>query len=263
MHGLMKVRDFTVVIPARYASSRLPAKPLALIGDKPMVLHVAERARASGAAAVWVATDHSEIESVCRAYGVDVLMTRSDHLSGTDRIAEVALRLNLSDDAIVVNVQGDEPLIPPGIISAVAGRLAAHPDAAVATASHAIDRVTEFVNPNVVKVVTDTRGYALYFSRALIPYARDTFVAGSTPVALPAGLPAQRHVGLYAYRVAFLRTYADLGPCDLERFESLEQLRALWHGYRIVVETLAEAPPGGVDTPEDLERVRQVLARTV
>lgn len=250
---------FTVVIPARYASTRLPAKPLADLGGKPMVVRVAERASRSGAAAVWVATDHPDIEHACKSHGVQVLVTRADHPSGTDRLAEVVDQLRLADDAIVVNVQGDEPLMPPSLVAAVAGRLAAEPAAAIATACHAIATPEELFSPTVVKVVCDHAGRALYFSRAPIPFARDDFA--QTRDALPAGYRAFRHVGIYAYRVAFLREYAALAPADMERFESLEQLRALWHGYRIVVIEAPEAPPAGVDVPADLERVRRAFDR--
>lgn len=219
-----------------------------------MVVRVAEQARTSGAGAVWVATDHADIEAACLAHGVDVMMTRADHPSGTDRIAEVAQRLGLAPDTIVVNVQGDEPLMPPALIRSVADRLAADPDAAIATACHAIRDPAEFFNPNVVKVVTDLRGNALYFSRAPIPYARDAFAMRRD--ALPADLPAFRHIGIYAYRVKFLATYASLAATALERVEALEQLRALAHGYRIAVAVSDQAPPAGVDTPADLDRVR-------
>ena len=223
-----------------------------------MVVRVAERAALSGADATWVATDHAEIEAACRAHGVAVMLTRPDHRSGTDRIAEVAERLALPAEAIVVNVQGDEPLMATALVSAVATRLADDADAAIATAAHPIDSAAEFFNPSVVKVVCDVRGRARYFSRAPIPYARDAFATGTA--VLPAGLPAYRHIGLYAYRVSFLQAYAKLPPCDLEHFEALEQLRALWHGYGISVVVTPNAPPGGVDTPEDLARVRGLFA---
>jgi len=249
---------FTVLIPARYASTRFPGKPLADLGGKPMVVRVAERARAAGADRVAVATDDARIAAAVEAHGYAVCMTRSDHPTGTDRLAEAALQMGLGDDAIVVNVQGDEPLLEPGLIRAMAATLAARPDAAIATACHAIADPAEAFSPHVVKVVLDHAGYALYFSRATIPWARDAFAAGRD--ALPAGLPLYRHYGLYAYRVGFLRAFPSLAPAPIERFEALEQLRALWHGYRIAVEVTTGTPAPGVDTPEDLERVRALFA---
>lgn len=250
---------FQVVIPARYASSRLPAKPLADIGGKPMIVRVLERAREAGADGVWVATDHPDIAAVVAAHGGEVVLTRADHPSGTDRLAEVVAQLGWSDDTIVVNVQGDEPLMDPALIAAVARALAEDGEAAIATACHPLHSAEEFFNPNVVKVVCDARQRALYFSRAPIPWARDAFAADRG--ALPAELPARRHIGLYAYRAAFLRRYATLAPAPLEGWEALEQLRALWHGYPIRVLEIAEAPPAGVDTQEDLERVRREFDR--
>ncbi len=251
--------DFVVVIPARYASTRLPGKPLLDIGGKPMVVHVAERARASGASAVIVATDHADIAAAVEAHGFTAMMTRSDHASGTDRIAEVAARHKLTADTIVVNVQGDEPLIDPALISAVANQLAAHADAAIATVCCPLTEAAQMAGSSVVKVVLDKNGYALYFSRAPIPFARDAFASGI--LALPPGLPAYRHIGLYAYRVQFLACYAQLAPAAIEEAEALEQLRALWHGYRISVAIAAAAPHAGVDTPADLEVARKLLAR--
>ncbi|HJV25689.1 MAG TPA: 3-deoxy-manno-octulosonate cytidylyltransferase [Aromatoleum sp.] len=251
--------DFNVVIPARYASTRLPGKPLADIGGKPMVVRVLDQARKAGAASVWVASDDGRVLDAVRAAGADALMTRADHPSGTDRLAEVVEALEWSDDAIVVNVQGDEPQIDPDLIRAVAEALAADPDAAIATAAHPIADAGEFFNANVVKVVCDARAHALYFSRAPIPWPRDAFAADRS--AVPEGLPVQRHIGIYAYRVAFLRRYAELAPSPLEGWEALEQLRALWHGYRIRVLSVAEAPAAGIDTPEDLARVRAVFDR--
>ena len=249
---------FTVVIPARYASARLPGKPLADIAGKPMVVHVADRARESGAQEVIVATDDGRIHEAVAKHGHDVMMTRLDHLSGTDRIAEIAITRAWPDDLIVVNVQGDEPRIPPQLVRAVAAQLADHRDAAIATACHHIDSVTEMFDPNVVKVVLDKQGYAAYFSRAPIPYARDAFKAD--PSRLPAGLPVYRHLGLYAYRCSFLKIYSTLAPAAVEQFESLEQLRALWHGYRISVAVTDQAPDAGVDTPEDLEKMRRAFS---
>ena len=247
---------FIAVIPARRESTRLPGKPLADIAGKPMVVHVAARAVASGAKNVVVATDDREIESVVVAHGYQAMLTRADHASGTDRIAEVAARLDLADDAIVVNVQGDEPLIPPGLIAQVAATLAGSPDCAIATASHAIESSAELFDPNVVKVVVDARGHALYFSRAPIPWARDAFARDARPASAASSITAFRHIGLYAYRAAFLFAFAKLPPSPLEELEALEQLRALWHGYRIAVFETDAALPAGVDTPADLERVR-------
>ena len=249
---------FTVIIPARYASARLPGKPLADIAGKPMVVRVALRAQQAGADRVVVATDDDRIEAAVAAHGIAVCLTRSDHPTGTDRLAEAAQLLGLSDDAIVVNVQGDEPLLSPTLIRAMAELLGAHPDAAIATACHPIADEAEAFNPNVVKVVLDHRNYALYFSRATIPWARDAFSGGR--VSVPQGLPIYRHYGLYAYRAGFLRAYPMLAPAAVERFEALEQLRALWHGFRIVVEVTGGTPAPGIDTPEDLERVRALFA---
>lgn len=249
---------FTVLIPARYASTRLPGKPLLDIAGKPMVVRVAERARASGAARVVVATDDERIRAAVADHGIDVLMTRSSHPTGTDRLAEAAAQLGLDDKAIVVNVQGDEPLLEPELIHTVADTLTAHADASIATACHLIDDPAEAFNPNVVKVVLDRDGYALYFSRATIPWARDDFAAAAKKI--PLGLPLYRHYGLYAYRVSFLRHYPTLTPAPIERFEALEQLRALWHGHRIIVSITHGAPAPGVDTEQDLERVRAVFA---
>jgi 3-deoxy-manno-octulosonate cytidylyltransferase (CMP-KDO synthetase) len=249
---------FLVVIPARYASSRLHAKPLADIAGKPMVVHVAERAQESGARAVWVATDHQLVFDAVRAHGHQAMMTRADHPTGTDRIAEVAEQLGLADDEVVVNVQGDEPLIAPELIVAVARSLASRREASIATACHPITDIESLLNPNVVKVVLDHAGDALYFSRAPIPYPRDSFALKES--ALPGGLPSYRHIGIYAYRASFLRLYGRLEPAAVERFEALEQLRALWHGHRIAVAIAAHAPEAGVDTADDLERVRRSLA---
>jgi 3-deoxy-manno-octulosonate cytidylyltransferase (CMP-KDO synthetase) len=249
---------FTVIIPARYASTRLPGKPLADLAGKPMVVRVAERAARAGAARVVVATDDARIEEAVRAHGIAACLTSDAHATGTDRLAEAAHLLGLADDAIVVNVQGDEPLLSPALIRAMAELLAAHADAAIATACHPITDPAEAFNPNVVKVVLDRQRYALYFSRAPIPWARDAFAAGRDRV--PEGLPLYRHYGLYAYRVGFLRAFPALAPAPIERFEVLEQLRALWHGYRIVVDITAGTPAPGVDTAEDLERVRALFS---
>ena len=249
--------EFIVVIPARMASSRLPNKPLADIGGLPMVVRVARQALKSHAARVLVATDHADVVDACLQHGIEAVLTRADHACGTDRLAEVVQQLSLGDDAVLVNVQGDEPLIEPGLIDRLAGLL---DDATLpmATLAHPLTSAAEMFNPNVVKVVLDQRGRALYFSRAPIPYARDAFAVDRG--ALPAGLPVLRHIGMYAYRAGFLKTYTELAPAPLETFEALEQLRALWYGYPIAVATVDDAPPAGVDTPEDLARVQGMFA---
>ena len=245
---------FSVVIPARFASSRLPGKALADIAGKPMIVRVAERARESGALHVCIATDHEGIRESVERHGFAALMTRSDHLTGTDRVAEIMQSQNFKPEDIVVNVQGDEPLIEPGLIRAVAGLLSEAPEAAIATACHPIHDAAEMFDPNVVKVVLDHEGYARYFSRAPIPWARDAFARSTS--ALPPGLPCYRHIGVYAYRARFLTNFPRLAPSPLEQFEALEQLRALWHGFPIAVAVRHDAPHPGVDTPEDLERAR-------
>jgi 3-deoxy-manno-octulosonate cytidylyltransferase (CMP-KDO synthetase) len=250
--------EFRVVIPARFASTRLPGKPLADIAGKPMVVRVAEAAERSGAAEVLIATDDARVAAAAQAHGKTVVMTRSDHPSGTDRLAEVASQRGWTDEVIVVNVQGDEPLLDPQLICDVAAALERDAEAVIATAAHPISSATEFFNPNVVKLVADARGRALYFSRAPIPWARDDFAADRET--LPPNLGALRHIGLYAYRTGFLRCYQSLPPAACEQLESLEQLRALWHGFPIQVLLCDEAPMAGVDTPEDLERVRQFFA---
>ncbi len=250
--------SFRVVIPARFASTRLPGKPLADIAGKPMVVRVAEAAVASGAAEVIVATDDERIEEAVRAHGHRAVMTRADHPSGTDRIAEVVDLLDWKDEAIVVNVQGDEPLIDPRLIGAVAAALASDDVASIATAAHRISDLAEFMSPHVVKVVTAANGHALYFSRAPIPWHRDGLAQPTER--LPAQLVAQRHIGVYAYRASFLRRYRSLPPAPLEQWEALEQLRALWHGFHIRVIECAHPPAPGVDSPEDLERVRRLFA---
>jgi 3-deoxy-manno-octulosonate cytidylyltransferase (CMP-KDO synthetase) len=253
------VTRFVVIVPARLASTRLPRKPLADIGGVPMVVRVARAALGSGAAQVAVAADSAEIVDACRAHGIEALLTRADHASGTDRLAEAVEHLRLADDAVVVNVQGDEPLMPAAVVRRVAEALADRADCAIATACHPLHDAAEFFSPNVVKVVMDASGRALYFSRAPIPWSRDAFASGRDR--LPPGLPARRHVGLYAYRAGFLRRFPLLPPAPLEQHESLEQLRALAHGFGIAVIELPEALPAGVDTPEDLERVRALLLR--
>ena len=239
--------SFTVIVPARYASTRFPGKPLADLAGKPMVVHVCERAKQSGAAAVHVATDDQRIADAVRSHGHSVVMTGSDHASGTDRLAEAAELLGLADEEIVVNVQGDEPLIAPALIREVAQLLAARRAASMATACHAIHDGATAASPNVVKVVLDAQGYALYFSRAEIPYPREP------------GTPTYRHAGIYAYRVRFLREYAALPPAPIEKAEALEQLRALWHGHRIAVVVSETDIPPGVDTPHDLQAVLRML----
>lgn len=248
---------FIVVIPARYGSSRFPGKPLADIGGKPMVVRVAERAVKSGAAEVVVATDHEKIARAVERHGYDVMMTRRDHETGTDRLAEVVMRRGYGPRSIIVNVQGDEPMVAPSLIRRVAENLAAHREARIATACHPVRDVEDLENPNVVKVVLDNAGLALYFSRAPIPYARDAYADGIGSV--PAGLPVYRHLGIYAYRASFLLEFKTLSPAAIERFEALEQLRALAHGYRISVAITRNAPHPGIDTPQDLERIQRLL----
>lgn len=256
------MQDFYAVIPARYASTRLPGKPLADIAGKPMVVRVAERAAMSGAREVWVATDHAAVAEAVRAHGHQVCMTSPDCVSGTDRLAEVVTQRGWPDDAVVVNVQGDEPLIDPELVRRTAQLLHARGDAAMATVCHPLHDVREVFNPNVVKVVLDAQGYALYFSRAPIPWARDAYPSAfSLPLSLPPGLPVYRHVGLYAYRVGFLKVYPRLSRPPVEEYEALEQLRALWHGHRIAVITTEHPSLPGVDTEDDLERVRYLYTQ--
>ena len=250
--------SFTVLIPARLASTRLPNKPLADISGAPMVVRVAQRAMQSTAARTVVATDSTEIIEKCAAFGVSAVLTRADHPSGSDRLAEACSVLGLADDDIVVNVQGDEPLIDPALIDAVARLLNDRPDCAMSTAAHSIDQLADFLNPNVVKVVLDAHQTALYFSRASIPAGRD--FAGKAWWESGSLLPKPlRHVGIYGYRVGFLRQFPSLSQAPLEQLESLEQLRALWHGHRIAVHITDDAPGPGVDTPEDLERARKLF----
>ena len=240
------MNKFVVVIPARYASSRFPGKPLADLGGKPMVVRVCERAAKSGAAGVHVATDDERIAAAVRAAGYSALMTRADHVSGTDRLAEAAKRLKLKDREIVVNVQGDEPLIAPRLIKQVAALLDKRKDAEVSTACHALHE--GFDNPNIVKVVLDREGYALYFSRSKIPYPREV------------GGTCYRHAGIYGYRVGFLKRFSKLKVAPIEKAEALEQLRVLWHGYRIAVTVSETEILPGVDTPQDLEAVRKMIS---
>jgi 3-deoxy-manno-octulosonate cytidylyltransferase (CMP-KDO synthetase) len=241
---------FTVLIPARLASTRLPNKPLADIGGLPMIVRVAQRAKLSGASRVVVACDSQQIADACALHGISAVLTKIDHPSGSDRLAQACDLLGLKDDEIVVNVQGDEPLMDPLLINAVAEILNTLPDASMGTAAHAIESDADLSNPNVVKVVLDAANHALYFSRSLIPYNRDAHPLAPQPL---------RHVGIYSYRVGFLRQFPTLAQAPIEVSEALEQLRALWHGHRIAVHVTASAPGTGVDTPEDLERVRRLF----
>jgi 3-deoxy-manno-octulosonate cytidylyltransferase (CMP-KDO synthetase) len=248
---------YKVVIPARYASSRLPGKPLRELLGKPMLQHVYEAATQCAAGQVVIATDDERIEMVATDFGAQVCMTSSEHASGTDRLAEVVDKLGWSDDTIVVNLQGDEPLMPPALIDQVATDLAANPEAAIATVATPVVAVGEFFDPNVVKVVTNQAGYALYFSRASIPWDRDLLNNGAK--ALPIGIVPLRHIGIYSYRVGYLRRYADMRPCPLEQAEQLEQLRALWYGELIHVAEASQRPGPGVDTEDDVVIAEQLL----
>lgn len=254
----MSPASFKIVIPARYASSRLPGKPLVEILGRPMLLHVIDRARESQAQEILVATDDERILKLAESAGVTALMTSPDHQSGSERLAEVVERLGWADDVILVNLQGDEPAMPAQLIDQVAADMAAFPDAVMTTLGSPLQDVQELFNPNVVKLVTDAKGYASYFSRAPIPWQRDAFADGR-PTELPANTSFLRHIGLYAYRAGFLRRYLAWPPSPLEQAESLEQLRVLWHGKRIHVSTCQVRPGPGVDTPEDLETAAQAL----
>lgn len=250
---------FSVIIPARLASSRLPEKALLDIAGKPMVVRVAERAQASGAANIWVATDSPEILRACQAHQIQALLTRADHPSGSDRLAEAIDLLELDDEEIILNVQGDEPLMPPQLIDGVASELAARPAAVMATAACPITQAGSFSNPNIVKLVINQQGLAMYFSRAPIPWPRDAAqaqTAGQTPI--PEHLSPLHHIGIYAYRAKFLRRFPKLAPAKIEQCEALEQLRVLWHGYPIVVHVTQQAPAPGVDTAADLALVRSL-----
>lgn len=246
--------SFVVIIPARYASTRLPGKPLVDINGKPMIVHVLERARESGAERIIVATDHEEVARAVEAAGGEVCMTRADHQSGTERLAEVVEKCGFADDTVIVNVQGDEPAIPPAIIRQLAENLT-HSAAGMATLAVPIDSAEEAFNPNAVKVVRDAQGYALYFSRATIPWDRDRFAQSRDAI----GDTLLRHIGIYGYRAGFIRSYVTWEPSLLERIEMLEQLRVLWYGEKIHVDVAREVPGTGVDTPEDLERVRAAM----
>ncbi len=250
-------QSFKVVIPARYASTRLPGKPLRELLGKPMLQHVWEAARQCGADQIVIATDDERIGNAAKKFGAEVCMTATNHASGTDRLGEVVATLGWSDDTIVVNVQGDEPLMPPGLIDQVATDLAANGEASLATVATPLVAAGEFFDPNVVKVVTDQAGYALYFSRAPIPWDRDLLMDGLK--ALPIGIVPLRHIGIYAYRVGYLNRYAEMRPCPLEQAEQLEQLRALWYGERIHVAEAGQRPGPGVDTEDDLLIAEELL----
>jgi 3-deoxy-manno-octulosonate cytidylyltransferase (CMP-KDO synthetase) len=252
---------YTVLIPARLASTRLPNKPLADLCGVPMVVRVAQRVRSglSPDTRIVVAGDHPSIIQACHNHGVEAVLTREDHLSGSDRLAEASSLLGLKDESIVVNVQGDEPLIDPALVESVARLLQANEKTSMGTAAHALTDMADFMNPNVVKVVLNAAGIALYFSRAPIAWWRDGFSEGLQILPNPAPL---RHIGIYAYRVGFLRLFPTLIPAPIEVTEALEQLRAMWHGYHIAVHVSQRAPGPGVDTPQDLERVRAVFAAT-
>ena len=256
--------SYTVLIPARLASTRLPGKPLADIAGLPMVVRVAQRAALAGAVRCVVAADDESIVAACAQHGIEAILTRKDHPSGSDRLAEACVLLGLTGDDVVVNVQGDEPLIDPALIDAVAKLLRTRPEASMGTAAHPIDSLTDYRNPNVVKVVCDAKGLASYFSRAPIPFSRDhadeAWWDTAAPKAGHAGFTPLRHIGIYSYKAGFLREFPQLSPAPTEAMEQLEQLRALWHGHRIAVHITPDAPGAGVDTPEDLERVRAVFA---
>jgi len=247
-----------VVIPARYASTRLPGKPLLEIAGKPMIERVWQQACQSKAQRVLIATDDKRILAACQSFGAEALLTSPEHNSGSERLAEVARLLHLSDDEIIVNVQGDEPLIPPELIDQVADNLQQNPTASIATLAEPIESVEQLFNPNCVKVSRDQQNFALTFSRAPLPWPRDAFAQSREH--LPKDTTWWRHIGIYAYRAQFLQDFIDWGSCELEQCEQLEQLRALWHGAKIHVAPALVSPPAGIDTPEDLERVRKLLA---
>ena len=249
--------SYTVIIPARFASTRLPGKPLLDIVGKPMIQRVWEQAGQSTASGVVVATDHTGVEAACQQMGANACMTRADHESGTDRLQEVVAKLGLTDEAIVVNVQGDEPLIPPALIEQVAANLAAHPDAGIATLAEPIKDAETVFNPNAVKVVRDRQGYAMYFSRAPMPWCRDEWTQNAQVMVQQA--PFLRHIGIYAYRVGFLHQFVNWSMGQLEQLEKLEQLRAMENGVRIHVDVAAVDMPAGVDTEADLSRVRNAI----
>lgn len=250
--------SFSVVIPARYASTRLPGKALLDIAGKPMIQHVYERAQESGAATIIIATDDAKVEAVVRSFGGNVCMTSDSHTSGTERLSEVVNILGLSDDQVVVNLQGDEPLMPPALIQQVADNLCKYKSASMATLAERIHHAGDLFDPHVVKVVMDKDGYALYFSRAPIPWDRDAFSV--TTEELPDKVLHYRHIGLYAYRAGYIKEYVASPSCELETMESLEQLRVLWQGHKIHVEEACESAVAGVDTEKDLIRAREALA---
>lgn len=252
--------DYKIVIPARFASSRLPGKPLLKIAGKPMVQHVYERAQETGVSDIVVATDDQRIFDAVKAFGGEVLLTRSDHETGTDRIAEVAIGQGWADDDVIVNLQGDEPLIPSDLIDLTAKGLIDHEEAGMSSLCTPIDSSDDLFDANIVKVVMDRVGYAMYFSRAPIPWDRDVFVKGQN---LPQAMSPHRHIGMYGYRVSFLKAYAEMESCQVEKTESLEQLRALWYGHRIHMSVIETAPGHGVDTADDLKRVEQLMLKNL
>lgn len=258
--------SFTAIIPARFASTRLPGKPLLLLAGKPMIQHVWQQTCLSNADRVVIATDDERIAEAANAFGAEVCLTAANHPSGTDRLQEVVNKLGLAKTALVVNVQGDEPMIPPALINQVAANLATNPQASIATLSEQITCIEAVFNPNNVKVVTDKNGLALYFSRSPQPWARDHFLANEAgnfkPQVLPAGINFQRHIGIYAYRVNFLDEYVTWQPAPLEQAEQLEQLRALWNGHKIHVAEACQPHPQGVDTPEDYQRLQAFLVKS-
>ncbi len=249
--------DYKIVIPARFGSSRLPGKPLIELAGKPMIQHVYERALETGMADIVIATDDARIESVCQSFGADVMMTSIDHDNGTERIAEVAQAKGWAGDTVVVNLQGDEPLIPRALIEQTASSLINHPEAGMSSVCTALTSDEDVFDPNVVKVVLDRRGFAMYFSRASIPWDRDGYRAA--PGVMTQAMPVYRHIGMYGYRVSFLGEYNRMEACALENTESLEQLRALWYGVRIHMAVIDEAPGHGVDTPDDVPKVEGAL----
>jgi 3-deoxy-manno-octulosonate cytidylyltransferase (CMP-KDO synthetase) len=261
MSARIPAPEFHVAIPARYGSTRLPAKPLRLLGGRPMIEHTYRRGMESNAREVVIATDDERIRDTALGFGADVCMTSSEHATGTDRLAEVAEKRGWADDDIVVNLQGDEPLMPPRLLTQVAGGLEQHPDAGIATLCTPIDNSADVLDPNITKVVMDAAGYALYFSRAPIPYHRQTFSRGVQDTdPLPADTCYFRHLGIYAYRVRILKDYPRMAPAMAERAEALEQLRALWHGIRIHVQQALVLPPMGIDTERDLARVESIIS---
>lgn len=252
--------DYKIVIPARFGSSRLPGKPMLNIAGKPMVQHVYERAQETGIADIVVATDDQRIFDAVKGFGGEVVLTSSEHETGTDRIAEVAIKQGWADDDVIVNLQGDEPLIPSDLIDLTAKGLIDHPDAGMSSLCTPIDSSEDLFDANIVKVVMDRVGYAMYFSRAPIPWDRDVFVKGQN---LPQAMSPYRHIGMYGYRVSFLKAYAKMEQCQVEKTESLEQLRALWYGHRIHMSVIDAAPGHGVDTEADLKRVEQLMLKNL